>query len=53
MVLSSLKGSAITCGDDRLAGGKAEAHAFTFVVKNASKILLRSENGFQLPLDGP
>jgi hypothetical protein len=31
------------CGDDRLADGKAEAHAFTFVVKNASKILLGSE----------
>jgi len=31
------------CGDDRLADGKAEAYAFTFVVKNASKILLRSE----------
>jgi len=31
------------CGDDQLAEGKAEVHAFTFVAKNASKILLRSE----------
>jgi hypothetical protein len=36
------------CGDDRLADGKAEAHSFTFVVKNASKILLRSE--IQIPV---
>jgi hypothetical protein len=35
--------SATVCGDDRLADGKTEAHASTFVVKNASEILLRLE----------
>jgi hypothetical protein len=38
--------SATMCGDDRLADCKADANAFSFVVKDASKILLGSENTY-------